>query len=189
MAPAAVRNEQVSAEEYLARERAAAQRHELVRGRVVAMAGGTRAHSLIAARCIAALGSALGDRPCEVYTSDMRIKTADRYTYADVSVVCGAPELEDAHQDTLLNPTVIIEVLSPSTEAYDRGEKFASYQTLHALTDYVLVAQDRIRVEHFHRQPDGSWHLTACGPGDRLVIDRLGCAIPLADIYRNVLPA
>ena len=188
MAPAAVRTEQVSPEEYLARERAAEQRHELVRGRIVAMAGGTRAHSLIAARLIAALGNALGHRSCEVYTSDMRIKTADRYTYADVSVVCGAPEFEDPQQDTLLNPTVLIEVLSPSTEAYDRGEKFASYRTLHSLTDYVLVAQDQVRVEHFHRQPDNSWLLTACSQGDRLVLDRLGCAIAIDDIYRNVLP-
>lgn len=189
MAPAAVRTEHVSPEEYLARERVAGERHELVRGRIVAMAGGTRTHSLIAARLIAALGRALGDRPCEFYTSDMRIKTADRYTYADVSVVCGPPELEDPQQDTLLNPTVIIEVLSPSTEAYDRGEKFASYRTLHSLTDYILVAQDAIRVEHFHRQPDSSWLLTEHGQGARLVLDRIDCAIAIDDIYRNVSPA
>lgn len=189
MVPAAVRTELVSPEDYLARERASEGRHEFVHGRIVAMSGGTREHSLIAARIITALSNALGDRPCEVYTADMRIKTADRYTYADVSVVCGPAELEDGHSDTLLDPTVIIEVLSPSTEAYDRGDKFTSYRTLHSMTDYLLVAQDKIRVEHLHRQPDGAWLLTECAQGDRLVLGRIGCTLAIDDIYRNVFGA
>ncbi len=189
MPPAAVRTDRVSPEEYLAFERAAEERHELVHGRIVAMSRGTFKHSLIAARLITALGSAIGDRPCMVLSSDMRIKTADRYTYADVSVVCGPVELEDNHRDTLLKPAVIIEVLSPSTEAYDRGDKFASYRTLNSVTDYVLVAQDKIRVEHFHRQPDSAWPVTECSQGDQLVLDRIGCTIAIDDIYRNVFPA
>lgn len=189
MTPAAARTEQVSPEEYLAFERVAEQRHEFVRGRIVAMSGGTFKHSQLTMNLGASLTVALRERACTVLSPDMRIKTADRYTYADVSVVCGPPELEDSHQDTLFNPTVIFEVLSPSTEAYDRGEKFGSYRTLHSLTDYVLVTQDAIRVEHFHRQPDGTWLLTERGQGDRLVLDRIGCAIALDDIYRNVFPA
>lgn len=189
MPPAAVRTDRVSPEEYLAFERAAEERHELVHGRIVAMSRGTFKHSLITSNLVAALVIALRERACMVLSPDMRIKTADRYTYADVSVVCGPVELEDNHRDTLLNPTVIIEVLSPSTEAYDRGDKFASYRTLNSVTDYVLVAQDKIRVEHFHRQPDSSWPLTECSQGDRLVLDRLGCAIAIDDIYRNIFPA
>jgi Uma2 family endonuclease len=182
---AAVRAERVSAPEYLAYERAAEGRHELVDGRIIAMSGGTFRHSLITANIGSALAAALRERPCLLLSPDMRIKTADRYTYADVSIVCGPFELEDQHQDTLLNPSVIIEVLSPSTESYDRGVKFASYRTLTSMTDYILVAQDKVHVEHFRRQPGDAWLLRTYGPGQRLVLDSIGCAIEIDEFYRS----
>jgi Uma2 family endonuclease len=129
--------------EYLALERAAEHRHEYVSGRVYAMTGASREHNVIATNTSRALGNQLSGRPCETYQSDMRVKVSETgmYTYPDVVVACGTPAFEDAYVDTLLNPTVIIEVLSPSTEAYDRGEKFAHYRRLPSLREYLLIAQ------------------------------------------------
>ncbi len=175
-------------EEYLARERQSAFKSEYLDGHISAMSGVSRAHSLINSNLARLLGTQLVDRPCEIHVSDMRVKVSARglYTYPDIAVVCGEGQYEDAHVDTLLNPTVIIEVLSPSTEAYDRGRKFASYQRLPSLREYLLVAQDQARVEHFVRQEVG-WLLTAFDdPAAALAMPTIGCTLPLAEIYRKV---
>ena len=109
------------------------------------------------------------------------------YTYPDISVVCGAPRFEDDQRDTLLNPTMILEELSPSTENYDRGQKFQRYRTLPSLTEYVLIAQDAMHVEHYARQPDGHWLLTeADGPEGMLHLASIACDLALADVYEKV---
>ncbi len=178
----------VSPAEYLAFERAAEERHELIDGHVVAMTGGTFAHTVIAGNVARVLGNALHDLPCWVCPADMRVKieASERYTYADVTVVCGSPVFEDARTDNLLNPSVLIEVLSDSTESYDRGEKFAHYRTIPSLTDYVLVSQKQVLVEHFQRQDDGGWLLRALGPGEALVLPSLGCEVAVDGFYRKV---
>lgn len=184
----------MSEQEYLRFERGAEERHEYADGEVFAMAGTSRAHSLIAGNMNRELSTALLDRPCEVHGSDMRIKiaAARRYTYADVVVVCGRPHLDDEQGDTLLNPNVIIEVLSDSTERYDRGEKFAHYRSLPSLIDYVLVSQHAPLVEHYTRRADGLWLFQALGSGERLSLPSIGCAIEVDRLYLKVfdeLPA
>lgn len=179
-----------SPEEYLAIERQSEERHEYLDGEIVAMSGGTREHSLLASHLIRELGIALLDRPCEVHGSDLRIslETGRRYTYADVVVLCGEPAFDNGERDTLLNPQVIFEVLSDSTENYDRGEKFEHYRALKSLTDYLLVSQKRIRVEHYQRQQGDRWLLETLGPGQRIKLVSLGCELAVEEIYRRVLP-
>jgi Uma2 family endonuclease len=177
-------------EEYLAFERAAEYKHEYVGGRVYAMTGASRAHNLIAHNTGRELGNQLRGRPCETYPSDMRVKVSETglYTYPDIVVACGQPAFEDTHVDTLLNPTVIVEVLSPSTEAYDRGDKFAHYRRLASLRDYMLIAQDRVLVEHYARQ-DAQWVLTEfAGLDDAMPLASIGCVLRLRDIYERVMP-
>ena len=178
----------VSAEEYLAFERASEERHEFIDGQIVAMTGGTFEHAVIAGNVAGELRQALRDRPCWVCPADMRIKieTSERYTYSDVAVVCGTPQLEDGRRDTLLNPSALFEILSKSTESYDRGEKFAHYRTLPSLVDYVLVSQKEILVENFQRQADGGWLLRALGPGERLALPSLGCEAAVDAFYLKV---
>jgi Uma2 family endonuclease len=187
MAQAAVRV-RLSPEEYLAMERSAEQRHEYADGEVFAMAGGTREHNLTTGNIHGELRLALIDRPCEVYNSDMKVQIAatDRYVYPDVAVACGEPKFEDETRDTLLNPVVIVEVLSDSTEAYDRGDKFAQYQMIPSLRDYVLASQKAVRIEHFRRLPDGTWLLRNLGPGERLVLESVGCEIAVDRAYLKV---
>jgi Uma2 family endonuclease len=152
------------------------------------MSGGTREHSLIAVNIARELSLALEDRPCEVHASDMRIKiqATGRYVYPDVSVVCGSPVWEDATRDTLLNPVVIIEVLSDSSEAYDRGDKFAQYRSIESLKEYVLASQKEARIEHFRRLPDGSWLLRIFQRGDRVGLDSLGVELSVDRAYLKV---
>ncbi|HEX4953460.1 MAG TPA: Uma2 family endonuclease [Thermoanaerobaculia bacterium] len=187
MAEPAVQH-RVTPEEYLAFERAAPERHELIDGEVVAMSGGTRRHALIAGKLIRVLGNALLGRPCDVFGSDLRVRipASDLYTYPDVSVVCGESRLEDEQDDTLENPLVIFEVLSDSTESYDRGEKFARYRTLPSLAEYVLVSQKRPLVEHFQRQGDGSWLLRTFEAGESMPLPALGCELAVDEIYLKV---
>jgi Uma2 family endonuclease len=178
----------ITAEEYLAAERQATERHEYVNGAVFAMVGASRAHNLVAGNVFAELRAQLRGRPCETYTTDMRVKVARTglYTYPDVVVVCGQPELEDDHVDTLLNPTLIVEALSPPTERYDRGDKFAHYRRLPSLAEYVLVAQHRPAVERFVRQENG-WLLDAAAGLDATVtLESLGCTLALRDVYERV---
>jgi Uma2 family endonuclease len=172
--------------EYLERERKAECKSEYLAGRIYAMAGATRRHNLIAMNTGSALNTRLSGRPCEVYGSDMRIRVdaSGLYTYPDVTVVCGTPRFEDAQEDTLLNPTVLIEVLSKTTEAYDRGDKFAHYRTLDSLMDYVLITQAKARIEHYRRQPDGRWLLTEVMDLQGTVrLDSIDCTLAPSEVY------
>ncbi len=175
-------------EEYLAFERASDEKHEYVDGEIFAMSGGTYEHSLLGSNVARELGNALVDRPCDVHGSDMKIKVAatNRFFYSDVSVVCGSPVFGDDVRDSVLNPKVLVEVLSDSTERYDRGEKFAHYRRIDSLQDYVLVSQTEPLVEQFSRQTDGTWLYRALGPGAQLVLASLDCAIPVDRIYLKV---
>jgi Uma2 family endonuclease len=175
-------------DEYLALERAAEYKSEYLDGEIFAMSGATEDHNLITLNIAAELHHQFAGQPCRAYTNDMRVRVAASglYTYPDVVAVCGPREFLDERRDTLLNPTVIVEVFSPSTEAYDRGEKFARYWRLASLTDYVLVAQDRVRVEHFTRQGAG-WFLTAFDTLEATVrLAALSATLPLAAIYATV---
>jgi Uma2 family endonuclease len=149
-------------EEYLALERQVETKSEYWGGEVYALAGASTNHTIIGANTLAELVMQLKGRPCTAHTNDLRIKVtrAGLYTYSDVVVVCGKAEFEDRSEDTLLNPTVLIEVLSPSTEAYDRGTKFEFYRTLESLYDYLLISQSKPIIEHFTRQPDDRWLLS-----------------------------
>src|SRR5579859_1008842 len=175
-------------EEYLAHERQAAYKSEYLAGQIVAMSGVSWEHSLITGNLLTVLHGQLRDRPCTVHASDLRVKVRAHgmYTYPDLVVVCGAPQFEDAHVDTLLNPTIIVEVLSPSTEAYDRGAKFGYYRALPSLQEYLLVAQDQMLLEHY-RRADASWVLTATTDSAAVVrLPAIGCDLPLAEVYRKV---
>ncbi len=186
----AARQSKMTPEDYLAFERAAGQKHEYVDGEIFAMAGGTREHNLIAANVVGELRSALLQGPCEVYGSDQKIGTPTRkYHYPDVSVACGPLSFEDETRDVIDNPRVIVEVLSESTERYDRGDKFASYRAVPTFVEYVLVSQTAVLVEHFHRLPDGTWLYRALGPGEVLVLPSLGCEIAVDRLYLKVFPA
>lgn len=141
-------------QEYLTLERKSPTRNEYFRGEIFAMAGASREHSLIGANITREVGNQILDRPCESYSNDMRVRVdaTGLYTYPDVVVVCGEPEFQDREVDTLLNPTVIFEVLSESTEAYDRGVKFGHYRKIPSLREYVMVSQDRMLVERYTRR-------------------------------------
>jgi Uma2 family endonuclease len=177
-----------TAAEYLAWERASPEKHGFYRGEVFAMAGASRAHHLIVANILRLLGTALLDRPCESYPSDMRVRVlaTGLYTYPDVTALCQPPVFEDEGADTLTNPELIVEVLSTTTEAYDRGEKFEHYRSIPSFREYVLVAQDKPLVEHFVRQADGTWNLRVLHAGDTLASPGLSCAVEVNELYRKV---
>ncbi len=178
----------VSPEEYLERERRAEYKSEYFAGEIVAMAGAKRKHNLISSNITISLGTQLRDEPCEVYSNDMRVQ-ADKekqYSYPDVVVVCGEPQFQDSSEDVLLNPTVVVEVLSPSTEARDRGEKFLRYRQIESLTDYVLVTQNERRVEQFTKQSDGSWRLVETLDAGEVRLASVGCTLTLTDVYNKV---
>ena len=187
MSSAAVKT-RVTPEQYLALERKAAFKSEYLNGQIIAMAGASRPHNLVAGNLHAEIRAQLRDRPCESYVGDMRvyIPPTGLYTYPDVVAVCGEPQFQDGELDTLLNPTVIVEVLSPSTEAYDRGLKFAHYRRLASLREYVLVAQDRVLVERYTRRGD-EWLLTEWSrPDDILRLASIDCDVALREIYAKV---
>lgn len=177
-----------SPDEYLAIERAAAFKSEFYNGRMYAMTGASREHNLVTANIARELTIQLKNRPCEAYINDMRVRAASsrNYFYPDVVVICGEPDFEDAQADTLLNPTVLIEVLSPSTEAYDRGDKFAQYRRIPSLQEYLLVSSDRPRVERYARQ-DELWMLReAEGLESHMVLEAIGCTLSLREVYDKV---
>lgn len=179
----------LSPAQYLALERVAEERSEYLDGEMVAMTGGSRNHGLIVGNLVRELGSQLRDRPCEVYPTDLRVQVAQTglYTYPDVTVVCGEPRFEDEQLDTLLNPTVILEVLSPTTESYDRGRKFEHYRTLGSLVEYLLVSQSQPRIERFLRQGEGAWLFSdAAGLEAVLALPSIGCELALAEVYAKV---
>lgn len=179
----------VSIGEYLALERRAETKSEYLHGEICAMAGASRNHNLIAGNSFAALHRQLRGRGCEVYTSDMRllVSAVDLLTYPDVAVACD-PQFADEEVDTLLNPTLIIEVLSSSTENDDRGAKFGYYRTIPSFAEYLLLAQDRIYAEHFVKQPAGGWLLTeASRMEDVLELPSIGCTLAMSDAYDQVI--
>lgn len=179
--------------DYLALERAADSKHEFFDGEIFAMSGGSLFHSQLAGNIIGLLHESLRDSKCRVLSSDMRIKLpTGLYTYPDASVLCENPKFEDGRKDVLLNPMVIIEVLSPSTESYDRGKKFEHYRSCLSLRDYVLISQDRVFVEHFSRQANSEqWLLTTWNSlAATITFESLGVSLPLRGIYAKIeLPA
>lgn len=176
-------------EEYLYRERTAEYRSEFFRGETFAMAGASANHNLIVLNTGANLREQLKKKPCRVYPSDLklRIEATGLYTYPDLSVVCGEPKLETESRDVLLNPVVLIEVLSDSTEAYDRGKKFQHYRTIPSLRHYVLIAQDRHSIECFSRQESDTWLLSVCYDlASSLELAAIDCRLAAAEVYDKV---
>lgn len=176
----------VTVAEYLSRERQSEQKSEFLEGEVVAMGGASRKHNLIAGNIFAAWHAQLKGRDCEIYKGDMRVRipSSDFYAYPDVVVVCGRPRFEDDNFDTLTNPALIVEVLSKSTEAFDRGGKFARYRTIPSLKDYVLVSQEAVCLEHFSRQESGRRLLSAsAGLENVLEFGSIQCRLALREVY------
>ncbi|MCW3096661.1 MAG: hypothetical protein JWL77_2279 [Chthonomonadaceae bacterium] len=177
-------------DEYLNWEEDQPTKHEYFHGRVYAMTGGSLEHITIIQNLGLSLGNRLKGGGCRVFTSELRVKVdaTGLYTYPDAVVVCGEMQLDRRTKSvTLLNPTLIIEVLSASTEAYDRGDKFAHFRTLPSLTDYILISTTSAQVEHFQRQPDGDWLLTVrSGLETTLTLKTLGIELPFAEIYEFV---
>jgi len=179
----------VTPEEYLRLERAADYKSEYYAGEIFSMAGGSATHSVIIASVIRELGNLLKGNRCVPYDSNLRIAVSATglYTYPDASVICGPLELVPGHDDMITNPTLIVEVLSDSTEAYDRGKKFAHYRTLPSFAEYVLVSQKEPLVEVFFRQGDGTWQLTPVRGREAVVrLQSLGVDLRLAEVYERV---
>jgi Uma2 family endonuclease len=177
-------------EDYLATEREELEiRHEYVGGEVFAMVGATANHNIIVTNIVRELGTQMKGRPCLVYSSDMkvRIESADASKYPDVLAHCGEQQFFDDRRDVLLNPSLIVEVLSPSTEAYDRGEKFAIYRRLPSLREYLLVSQAKVSAELYVRQGDGRWMLSEYdGPDSEVPLASVECRLQLREIYDKV---
>ena len=176
-------------EQYLQIERLAETKSEFHDGQMFAMSGGSLNHSLIAGDMIALLRIQKPEE-CRVFTSDLQIKVAATglFTYPDCGLFCGEPQFASDRQDVILNPVLIVEILSPSTEGYDRGKKFESYRSIPSFREYLIVHQDRRHVEHYSKQDDGSWLLREhVGPGASVTVNRLGICISLADLYASAL--
>ncbi len=176
-------------EEYLEQERKAEYKSEYHAGEVFALAGARRNHNLIVSTMNRLLGNQLADRECNVYVSDLRVRIpgADAYVYPDVVVCCGEEQFEDEQQDVLLNPVVIVEVLSDSTEAYDRGRKFQIYQQIESLREYILVSQNSHRIEQFVRQGEKDWVYTDHHDSeDKVILASVGCELGLDEVYAKV---
>jgi Uma2 family endonuclease len=178
-----------TAEEYLALERCASYKSEFHDGQIYAMTGASRKHNLVSGNIYRELSLQLKKRPCEAYINDMRVKAAvaHNYHYPDIAVVCGIPQFEDVYVDTLLNPTLLIKVLSPSTEAFDRGGKFAHYRKIGSLQEYLLIAQDQPSIERYMRQDD-VWILSeAVGLDAVVTLESIDCILSLREVYDKVL--
>jgi Uma2 family endonuclease len=177
----------LSVAEYLEQERTAEVKHEYLDGIVKQMPGASRAHNILGTNLIQSLANHLEDQPCEIYGSDMRVRvTATRYTYPDVTVVCGTPLFEDSWVDTLLNPTLMIEILSPSTEAYHRGEKFSFYRRIESLQEFVFVSQDEPKLERYLRQ-GSEWRFSeATGLEDAMRLETISLTLSLARVYKKL---
>ncbi len=177
-------------DEYLALERPSEIRHEYLDGTVYAMAGETPEHSIICFNLASTVGNSMRNNSCQGYSPNMKVRTdqSGLFAYPDLMIVCGKAEYHDNHRDVLTNPTVIFEVLSRSTAAYDRGEKSLRYRThIASLQDLILVAQDKPHLERYARQQDGSWVQTELdGLNDLLVLDSIDCQLSLAEIYAGI---
>lgn len=178
----------VSYAEYLALERATDQKHEWVDGEVYAMAGGTPTHSGLSGRVIVALDALIGDRPCVAHTSDLKLRVPKTKlgSYADAAVVCGEPKRDAEDPNAVTNPMVIVEVLSDSTETWDRIGKFRHYRKLESLRDYVLVSQHERHIEVYSRDDAGRWVLSEAGEGESVTVSSLGGAIEVDRVYRGI---
>jgi Uma2 family endonuclease len=178
----------VTAEEYLALDREAEFRSEFIDGEIIAMSGGSMRHARLAGSMFGQFYVALQGSECEAFNSDFRVRASSQiYVYPDVVVVCGRPVLADERQDILLNPRVIVEVLSPSTEHHDRGVKFQNYRTIETLRDYILVAQNPVRIEQYTRGQANTWTLREYQEiGDMLLIESVGISLPIARIYERI---
>src|SRR6267378_902604 len=179
----------ISPKEYLRLERQSEYKSEYLNGEIFAMSGASRKHNLITGNIGSEFNQQLRGKPCEAYISDMRVKVTATglYTYPDVIVVCGEPKFEDKYVDTLLNPTLLVEVLSPSTERYDRIAKSSYYRTLDSLAEHLLVAQDQHRVEQYVEQADSQWLLFDYRSLDNVVeLPSIGCSLALRDVYDKV---
>ena len=179
----------VTPEEYLAAERLSETRSEYLDGGVYPMTGGTANHIRIVSNIDTQLNNQLDGRPCDVFPIDMKVRLPDsrKFFYPDLVVVCGEVRYHDGRKDIILNPDLVIEVLSPSTEAFDRGAKFRAYRTIESLKEYVLVAQDSPSVEQYVRNDDGSWKFTeAVGLERSLTLPSVECTLSLAAVYKRV---
>ncbi|SEH07309.1 Uma2 family endonuclease [Candidatus Venteria ishoeyi] len=174
---------------YLELERKASERSEFVGGELFAMAGASRRHNTLTSNLVIELGVRLKNSDCQVYSSDMRVKFSEQgnFVYPDVVLACEPQQFDDKNLDNLCNPMLIIEVLSPSTESYDRGYKFSMYQRLPSVQHYILVSQDRLQIEYYQRKTDKQWLLTVLNKADDcLLIESLNINIVLQDIYAKV---
>jgi len=177
-----------SVEEYLALDCEADYKSEYVASEIFAMGGASPKHVLITGNTAGELRNRLRDTNCQVYSADLRIQAekGDAYHYPDIAVVCGKPEYMEGRKDTVSNPLIIVEVLSPATRSYDRGDKFASYRRIATLREYILIAQEACHVEHFVRT-EGGWEFTEIEDCQgNLIVPTLGIAIPLTEIYAKV---
>jgi len=177
--------------EYVAAEAKGDQRHEFLNGEVFVMAGGTPEHGALAAAMIRELGAALRGKPCRVYSSDVRVRidATDFTTYPDASVVCGRLETDAVDRDAIVNPALVVEVLSESTEAYDRGAKAAHYRRIPSLQEYVLIAQSEPLVEVYRRNEQGRFELIEARLGERIELASVGVVVDVQAIYENPLAA
>ncbi len=180
----------MSGEEYLAFERASDEKHEYRNGQIVAMSGARRSHNVISTNISGLLWQHLKGKSCETYAGDMRVylPSEDLYAYPDVVVVCGEPEFQDEVFDTLLNPVVLVEILSETTEAYDRGDKSHSYRKIASLREYLLVSQNQMQIEKYTKHGDGFWMLTdVSGPEGEVPLESIECTLRLSEIYDKVV--
>ena len=181
--------DKIGFEEYLVLERESENRNEYFNGEIFAMAGASRAHNQISSNIVRVLGNQLLEKPCTVFSSDMKVKMAkiEKYTYPDIVVACENEKFEDGNNDVLLNPVLIMEILSDGTEAYDRGNKFVHYQLLNSFVEYILISQYFCRVEKFTRRADETWIYSKYQTMDHVVeIESVTCKLPVFEIYRKV---
>lgn len=178
-----------NSDEYLALEESAEYRSQFYNGEIFAMAGASRKHNVIAMNVASNLHYQLRNRPCEIYRNDMRVKVSENlYAYPDIVIVCGEPQIEQNRGENLLNPIVLIEVLSPSTEKFDRGGKAQLYRLMPSLKEYILISQNKPYIEHFVRQENGGWLLTEMSEvlSDVLQLSTISCELNLSDIYAKI---
>jgi Uma2 family endonuclease len=174
--------------EYLAFERASREKHQYVRGEVFAMAGASLRHNALVSSVLFHMRQALGAGPCRVFPSDLKVyvSSLETFTYPDVTVVCGPPALYQGSSDVITNPKVIVEVLSESTERYDRGEKAEGYRSMASVSDHVLINQHKAHIEHFARQEDGSWSLREASSGGSVLIRSVSVTLDVDAVYSGV---
>jgi len=175
--------------DYLAFERQSEIKHHFIDGEIYAMSGASRYHNIVISNIISSLRPQIRGKSCEIYPSDMKVRTpaTGSYTYPDVTIVCDEPNFDDKQADVLLNPTLLIEVLSPSTELFDRGLKFQRYREIDSLQEYILIAQDSPHIERFLRQENGQWLLSEVDELDAsFELTSIGCTLKLAEVYEQV---